>query len=381
MSEKKIDDLLKEGGFELRPLKPAKLKTMIELVDAKQVQDMKLAEINWIVRDLLPEGLVILAGRPKIGKSWMALDIAISVARGFNTMGFFETSKSGVLYVPYEDNFRRLQSRMKMIMTGSVIEEAPSNLYYPKDNFDFPKLNENGVEEIEKLLDAHFHIKLVVIDTLGRGIADKGRKDRSIFNADYELSARLQKMAISRNICVLILHHTRKEKTENVFDQIAGSTGLTAGVDTMLVLREKNKEHLLHVTGRDVMESEYAVEFDETNCVWRVAGKVSEVKMTAEREEIYELIKSYRRAMRTGEIADALGKTKSNISKMLGKMVEAGVLVSVSYGVYDLSEEEKAKVKLSEQLREQDSDTEVEAEQEELFSDEAEPEEPWLPKD
>jgi len=383
MTEKKIDELLKEGGFELKPLKPAKIKSLIELIDAKQIQDMEIPGINWIIRDLLAEGLAILAGRPKIGKSWMALDIAIAVARGFNTIGYFETSKSGVLYIPYEDNFRRLQSRMKMILTGSAFEEAPSNLYYPKDNFSFPKLNENGIEEIEKLLDANPDIKLVVIDTLGRGIADKGRKDRSIFNADYDLSSKLQKLAISRSICILLLHHTRKEKTENVFDQIAGSTGLTAGVDTMLVLREKNNQHILHVTGRDVMESEYAVEFDETGCVWRVAGKLSEVKMTAEREEIYELIKSYGRPMRTGEISDALGKTKSNISKMLGKMVKDDVLVSISYGVYDLTEEEKSKIRLSEQLREQDTEsvsgTKSENKQEELFHDEDEPEEPWFP--
>lgn len=378
MSENKIDQLLKEGGFDIKEIKPEKAKEIIQLVDAKQVQEMTLEEINWIVRDLLPEGLVILAGRPKIGKSWMALDIAVAVARGFNTMGFFETNRSSVLYIPYEDNFRRLKSRLQMIITGGISEVAPSNLFYPKDNFDFPKLNENGVEEIEKLLDANHDIKLVVIDTLGRGIADKGRKDRSIFNADYDLSAKLQKMAISRKICVLLLHHTRKEKTENVFDQIAGSTGLTAGVDTMLVLREKNKEHLLHVTGRDVVESEYSVEFDENGCVWRVTGKATEVKLTAEREEIYELIRTYSRAMRTGEIADALGKTKSNISKMLGKMVKDEVLVSVSYGVYDLTEEEKSKIKLREQLQEQDTDAESEADQEEMFEEEEVDEEPWL---
>jgi DNA-binding MarR family transcriptional regulator len=355
MAENKLDTLLKEGGYEIEDLQPENSEKRIELIDAKQVQEMEIAEINWIVNGLLPEGAAVLAGRPKIGKSWMALDISVAVARGFKTMSFFETNTSAVLYVPYEDNLRRLQSRLKMILSGSITEVAPPNLYYPKDNFDFPKLNETGVDEIQKILDEVPDIKLVVIDTLGRGIADKGRKDRSIFNADYELTARLQKMAISRNICVLIIHHTRKEKTENVFDQIAGSTGITAGVDTMLVLREKNKEHLLHVTGRDVIECEYRLEFDVTGCVWRVVDKVSELKITAEREEIYELIKNYGRQMRTGEIAEALGKTKSNVSKMLGKMVKNDILVSVKFGEYDLSEEEKGKVNLAEQLREHDS--------------------------
>jgi RecA-family ATPase len=315
-----------------------------------------LPPINWIVEELLPEGLAVLAGRPKVGKSWMALDIAIAVSNGYQTMGFFDTKKHDVFFIPYEDNFRRLQGRINRILGGGITERAPTNLYYPKDNFEFPKLNETGLDEIERIIDNNPNIKLIVVDTLGRGIADKGRKDRSMYHADYELSSAIQKLAISRKICILLLHHTRKEKSENVFDEISGTTGLTAGLDTMLVLKKNENKHRLYVTGRDVVENEYNLEFDESNCIWRAEKKISEAKLTVEREEIFDLIKSFGRKMKTGEIAEALGKSKSNISKMLGKMVNAGTLISVSYGIYDLPQElrEAAKNDTAAEGKEQD---------------------------
>ena len=336
---KKSDNILENADVEIIELTtPTKTIETISLVTANELQKQKLPPINWIVENLLPEGLAILAGRPKVGKSWMALDIAISVAKGFRTMDLFYTKKHDVFFIPYEDNFRRLQGRINKILSNGESENAPSNLYYPKDNFGFPKLNENGIGEIEKIIDNNSNIKLIVVDTFGRGIADKARKDKSMYHADYDLSSAIQKLAISRGICILLLHHTRKEESTNVFDEISGTTGLTAGLDTMIVLKKKDNKHYLYVTGRDVPESEYNVEFDETNCTWKAGHKITEVKMTVEREEIFNLIKTYDREMKTGEIAEALGKSKSNVSKMLSKMVNDGSLVSVKYGVYDLAE-------------------------------------------
>jgi RecA-family ATPase len=312
-----------------------------KLISASELQRQKIPPINWIVEDLLPEGLAVLAGRPKIGKSWMALDIALSVANGIQSMGLFDAKKYDVFYVPYEDNFRRLQERTNKIMTDSIGTTAPSNLYYPQDNFGFPKLNEGGLDEIKKNLDNNSNIKFVVVDTLGRGIADKRRQDHSMYNADYDLSSGLQKLTMERKICILLIHHTRKLEAENVFDEISGTTGLTAGFDTMLVLKKKDNKFTLHITGRDVQETEYHLEFDESSCVWKAEQKTSELKMTVEREEIFDLIKLYKRKMKTGEIATILGKSTSNISKMLSKMVKEGILKSVGFGVYDLADELK----------------------------------------
>jgi len=335
-------EIMENTNVEIIELPVSKKKAeTIMLLSANELQKQILPPINWIVEGLLPEGLAVLAGRPKIGKSWMALELALTVANGFESMGLFDAKQHDVFYVPYEDNFRRLQGRINKIMTGSLSKTAPPNLFYPQDNFGFPKLNENGILEIEKILDNNSNIKFIVVDTLGRGIADKRRKDNNAYNADYDLSSALQKLTMERKICILLIHHTRKLDSENVFDEISGTTGLTAGFDTMLVLKKKDNKHTLYVAGRDVPETEYHLEFDESSCVWKAEQKTGEVKMTVEREEIYDLIKSYNRKMKTGEIATILGKSTSNMSKMLGKMVKEGTLKSMGYGVYDLAEEFK----------------------------------------
>jgi RecA-family ATPase len=346
------------------PISKKKVET-IWLLSANELQKQILPPINWIIEGLLPEGLAVLAGRPKIGKSWMALELALSVANGFESMGLFDAKQHDVFYLPYEDNFRRLQSRIEKIMTGGLSKTAPSNLFYPQDNFGFPKLNENGIEEIEKILDNNSNIKFIVVDTLGRGIADKRRKDNSMYHADYDLSSALQRLTMERKICILLIHHTRKEGAENVFDEISGTTGLTAGFDTMLVLKKNDNKHTLHITGRDVQETEYHLEFEESSCVWKAERKTSEIKMTVEREEVFDLIKSYNRKMKTGEIATILGKSTSNISKMLGKMVKDGTLISMGFGSYDLTEEFKEDSKKEEGESEKPNEENVD---DELFT-------------
>ncbi|MCH7974654.1 MAG: winged helix-turn-helix transcriptional regulator, partial [Bacteroidetes bacterium] len=131
----------------------------------------------------------------------------------------------------------------------------------------------------------------------------------------------------------------KKGGEENVFDEISGTTGLTGAMDTMMVIKEKNKDYTLHITGRDVAEADYRIVFDKNLFCWNVVEKKDEINITAEREVILELIKTYNREMRSGEIAELIGKEKSNVSKMLKKLVRDKLLVSPKYGYYALPKE------------------------------------------
>ncbi len=364
MNDSNLELLLQDKDLNVLDLYPEN-KLLIELTDARTLQGKVIPEINYIVEDILPEGLTILAGAPKLGKSWLALGISLSVTTGVNALGRFRTRKCSVLYLPLEDNERRLQSRINLILGEG--QEAPDRFIYPTDYFSFPKINEGGIIEIEKILDDNLDIQLVVIDTLGRSIVDKPRKDGRLYNADYDLSTSLQQMAIKRNICVLILHHTRKTAAKDVFDEVSGTFGLTGGVDTIMILKKSGGLHTLHIRGRDVEETKYGLEFDSETFQWGINSLDETPRMTSERQEIYDLIRNHNGPMQTGEIAAALGKSGSNISKMIGKIVKDGILVIVSYGVYDLSEEEKCKINQAEQILEPKSEPVTEAEQEDLF--------------
>lgn len=331
--------LLNDENIVIRELRPIiKRKSKFKLLTAREIQDIDFPNIECVVKELILGGLTILAGRPKIGKSWLALNISIAVANGTNALGRFETKKSKVLYIALEDSKRRIKDRINNIMGNEIDKRAPEGLIYLEENFDFPKINDGGIEEINNILDDEKDIELVVIDTLGRSIADKGRKDKNIYLADYEIASQLQELAMKRNISILILHHTKKGNEENVFDEISGTTGLTGAMDTMMVIKEKNKDHTLHITGRDVEQADYKIVFDKKLFCWNVIEKKNEINITVEREEILELIKSYNRQMKLSEITDLIGKEKSNVNKLLKKLIRDGLLISPKYGYYALPE-------------------------------------------
>ncbi len=166
----------------------------------------------------------------------MAMNIAIAVANGsIKHLDYFETNKSDVLIYCFEDNFRRIQERMNNILNAEIDKDAPNNFYFIENQFDLPKLNEGGIEEIQKMIDDDPNLKFIIIDTLGRSIADKRRKDKDSYRADYDIGSKIQELAINNNIALFLLHHTKKMQEENVFDEISGTTGLTGAMDTMMV--------------------------------------------------------------------------------------------------------------------------------------------------
>ena len=347
---KDITDLIMAGGdkalsnkeyAELKWIKPVKYQqSCIRLLSAKQIQETKLEPIQWLAEGFLTEGLFILAGPPKVGKSWLSLNIAISVAKGNMVLSSFKTNKAGVIYLALEDNHRRIQSRIQNNLYYETDKKAPDNLYFPEVTNNVPKLNEGGIDELEKLVLDHPEVKLIIIDTLGRIRADKRRGDNNIYLADYDLLAQLQEFALRNKICVLVVHHTKKGSEENVFEEISGTTGITGAADAMMVLKKVRGEHKLFITGRDIVEAEYKVAIDEKSCIWYISEEVKDAKrITAEREQILALLRDYGRGMKTGEIADLLGKEKSNISKLLKKLIEDKYMVSPKYGYYELVKE------------------------------------------
>ena len=309
------------------------LSSKAKLLTAKEIQQLDIPDLQWIVEGLIPEGLTILAGKPKSGKSWFALGISIFICRGAGVLGKFNTSPKGVLYLALEDNHRRIKDRINNILGIENDKEAPGNFYIYIEGNGIPKLNEGGIEELQKIINDKPEIKLIIVDTLGRGIKNKG-KANNIYQQDYEIGSSLQNFAIQNQISLLIIHHTKKGKEDDVFDEISGSTGLTGAADTMLVIDKKGK---LYVRGRDIPEAEYQLKFDELTFSWQIIDEVKQEKnLTAERREIIDLFELYNREMGTGEVAELLGKEKSNISKMLRKLVEDGFLESRRYGRYQL---------------------------------------------
>lgn len=300
------------------------------IVSAADLFAATFSDPREAVKGLVPEGLTVLAGRPKLGKSWLALNLASYVALGLRALGKFEVTKGTTLYYALEDNRRRLQRRLKtMFPTGG----APAGMGL---SVSLPRLNDGGIDALEGALDLRPDCRLVVVDTLAR-IRPPKKKNEDSYQADADFGARLQKIAFERSLGLVIVHHLRKAESEDVFERVSGTTGLTGSADAILVLERQRgtSDAVLHATGRDIEEAEYALRFDSTLGSWSCLGAAQEVRLTRERQEVIDLLRRAPGAMTPKEIAELLGKPAGAVRGLLWKMSKDGhVRVGLKTGTY-----------------------------------------------
>ena len=201
------------------------MKNKLETKTAGEILTTVFPPMEYLVDGLLPQGLFILAGTQKVGKSWLALDLCVSIATEREVLGR-TTVRRDALYLCLEDNFRRIQKRLFAI-------DAPEteDMYCAITSGTI----EHGLlEQIEDFYKEHIDLGLVVIDTL-----QKVREGvESTYAADYKEMSALKALADKLDITIIVIHHTRKMPDSDPFNQITGSTGLSGCADGSFVLAE-----------------------------------------------------------------------------------------------------------------------------------------------
>ena len=243
------------------------------LLSAAELKTMRFDPIKFVVPGYIVEGLTLLAGKPKIGKSWLLLHAAIAVARGGFTLGDTHCPEGDVLYCALEDNPRRLRSRM-----AKLIGDGEQTSWPPRLNFvcEMPRLADGGVDFIKDWIEQAKHPRLIVVDTLAMVRSPKGR-EQTQYEADYGSVMALRALANQHNVAIVLVHHLRKAEAEDAFDTISGTLGLTGAPDTVIVIRRDPTGTTLHARGRDIVEIEKAVQFNKDSCVWTILGDAAEV--------------------------------------------------------------------------------------------------------
>ena len=248
---------------------------------AEALQTEQLLPVRFFVKDLLPQGLALLASPPKFGKSWWVLDMGLSIAAGLPFMGH-ETVKGDCLYLALEDSKNRLQSRMNAILRSNP---APAGLHYA---ITCPDMATGLLDALEEHISAHPQTVLVIIDTFQKVRAQKDGKDTA-YSADYKDMGVLKEFADKHGICVLLVHHLRKALDEgDPFARISGTNGILGAVDTAMVMCRTKRDDInttLSVTGRDAESSETILTFDKVGCRWAVIGDASEIAAKQARQE------------------------------------------------------------------------------------------------
>ena len=224
----------------LLSLDPSYLKT----ISMSELFDTQYQSKPPLIDGLLYRGAYLLAGSPKVGKSFLMAQLAYQVSTGTPLWGY-KVRKTGVLYFALEDNYARLQRRL-FRMFGA---EAAENLYFATHC----KTANSGLEDqIRSFMKEHPNTGLIIIDTLKR-VREVGGADFS-YSSDYDIVARLKTVADSYKVTMVIVHHTRKLEADDKFDMIAGTNGLLGAADGGFVLsKEKRTSNaaVLDVTGRD----------------------------------------------------------------------------------------------------------------------------------
>lgn len=299
------------------------------LVSAASLSKREFKEPKWAVPDLIPEGLTILAGNPKAGKSWLVLDFAAAIAAGGGALGNIPCEAGPSLYLALEDTERRLQGRLRAVLQG---EPAPEQMIIATS---WRKADEGGLDDLRAWLSANPDARFVCIDTLAL-IRGKPTRDQGVYAADYDAISVFKKLADEFTVPIILVHHRRKETSSDPLGSVSGTAGLTGSADTIIVLnRQPNERHgTIYVRGRDVMEAEIAVEFDEDTGRWVKLGSADDFRKSEARREIIRLLADTRDPLTPAEIADALGKKRGAVRMALSRCHRAGDIAKLPNGKY-----------------------------------------------
>ena len=216
-----------------------------------------------IIGGLLYGGAYILAGAPKIGKSFLVAQIAYHVSIG-KKLWDFDVHQGTVLYLALEDDYQRIQSRMFM-MYG--VEDSEKLHFATAAN----KIGNGLDEKLEFFINEHPDTKLIIIDTMQK-IREVGGEAYS-YASDYEIIGRLKQFADKHCICILIVHHTRKQPAGDTFEMISGTTGLLGCADGSLLMQKKKRtalEATIDVVGRDQQDQILYLSKDPNTQIWNL---------------------------------------------------------------------------------------------------------------
>jgi hypothetical protein len=295
---------------------------------AAELQKKEIPPLRWIVPGLIPEGLMVLAGKSGLGKSYFALQIGAAVASGGLALGSIPIERGEVLYCALEDGERRMQFRMQQSMEDGAA--WPSEMHFAHHA---PRIDEGLVNRLRLWLQEHPRARLMMLDVLVKIQSPRHRGDDQYAGAYGDLGP-LQALALEFHIAIIVLHHTNKlASPDDPLDAVLGSTGIvgTADVKAVLTRARTEKTSCLFITGRDVQERKIALDFSYNK--WTMTDEAF-LSATTERKEIMTLLDKTMTLMKPKEIAMATGREDGATRLLLRKMLDDGQVASPGYGVY-----------------------------------------------
>jgi hypothetical protein len=322
MSE--FDKKYKGGISHLSDFDFTNVRHNIRGITSKELLEKNFQDPLWIVEDVIPEGLTILVGKPKTGKSWISLQLASCVAVGGIFLDKYSVDQHGVLYLALEDTERRLKKRVELI--GALPTE---------DLMFFTNFNRGKAGE--KTLDDHLthnpKIKLIIIDTIGQFFQSFDYND---YNSVKEIMKPLKDLSSKHTVSIIAVTHAKKGREGDFLDNVLGSSAFAGGADTIieLIKGRGRADGYLKSTGRDIDENEIGLELVRDHG-WRFLGDGSECRLENTRKAIYETLRDANEILSAPDINAMIGGHYGNTKTTLCRMVKDGQIRRKNRGCYE----------------------------------------------
>jgi hypothetical protein len=280
------------------------------IITADELLCKELPPPEWVLQDMLPIGLTLLAGAPKVGKSWFALDLARQIVNAGHEC----------LYLSLEDNERRLKARLECLsispnkrlkMLAGLSNETP-----------FPKGDE-AISELRKIHNATPELKAIIVDTV-QGIRRSSKRGEKGYEESVEEWSKLRSLAHELQICLLAVHHTGKKNSDadrTPIERIMGSQGIAGTAETIMVLEQKtgSQNVILHMTGKEVEQRE--ISYNWLNPGFSEDGDARYAELGSFQKSIFNYIKHHPRCTQTS-IVNEFHKHKSQVSEAVSRLLE-----------------------------------------------------------
>ena len=223
-----------------------------------------------VVEGLLYPGVYLFVGAPKVGKSFLMAQLAYHVSKGLPLWGY-EVRQGAVLYMALEDDYPRLQGRLYRMFGEDSAADLHLSIYAKQ-------LNSGLEEQLKRFVREHQDTRLIIIDTLQK-IREAG-DERYSYASDYDVITRLKRFADASGVCVLLVHHTRKQQADDRFDKISGTNGLMGAADGAFLLQKERRTDsaaTLDISGRDLQDQRLYLKKDEERLVWELERRETEL--------------------------------------------------------------------------------------------------------
>ena len=315
---------------------PPTVNLLDGMFSAAWLMEQEFDPLTYAVEGIIPEGLTILAGPPKIAKSWLVLDTGVRISVGADALGSIPVQRRRVLYLALEDGKRRLQSRLRTL--GVAIGQ---------DTLEFiTEVPHSPLETIGSYLAEHGHEKpLIILDTLGKIRGTYAGSDK--YQHDYAQASALKALVDAYpGSSIVVVHHTRKGEGSDFVDSVSGTQGLAGAADTIITLSRDRHDGagILNVTSRDAAEGRYAMTFDNgkwtldgatlTEAAQAVTNRESVEGIGDDMTRIVETVQDHPGGITRKRIIDSCGLSAAKVDVYLKRAVDAGRITRSGRGSY-----------------------------------------------